>query len=427
MNPILNYMAESFFVGLAFYLLFKFVLSKINDYNFQRIVVLVSVTATSLFPLVRITIDNPVIAGYFILDPAYVLSGATAELKPQEADGLISVIPMLVFLLVSIAIFLVNARRFSQLNKLKKSSESKEKHTGYYLYRGKNVSSPFSFGKSIFVPDQCGEEELDIVLVHEQSHIIHNHSMDIVFYNIANLIQWFNPFIRLFGRDLVSIHEYQADLDVLKTGADISRYRELLFFYQFEVAPVYSNSLQKSLTHKRFIKMENLIQKKAGVKAVILFSAATMLLFSVTSFSKGSVSQESNEILEAASQSSLQTTPQDTSSQKVPFVMVEVKPKFMGGNENTFTKWVAERLVYPEKAKNDKVMGRVIVQFTVKKSGKVSDVKVVRGVSAELDNEAVRVVSLSPDWEPGKMKGINVDVVYTFPVIFQLADKKKSE
>ncbi|NCB19740.1 MAG: TonB family protein [Bacteroidia bacterium] len=427
MNPILNYMAESLIVGLAFYLLFRSVLSKVNDYNFQRIVVLVSVMAIALFPLVRITIYNPVISGYFILDPAYALSGVAKELKPREEYGSISVIPLLVFSLVTMVLLLINARRFYKLYKLKKSSESKEKHPGYYLYRGKNISSPFSFGKSIYVPVHCVEEELEMVLVHEKSHIIHNHSRDIVLFNMVNVFQWFNPFIRLFGRDLVSIHEYQADSDVLKTGADISRYRELLFFYQFDVAPVLSNSLQKSLTHKRFIKMENLIQKKAGVKVVVLFSAAAMFLFSVTSFSKGSVAKENNDLVQTPSQAPLRTTAMDTTSKKVPFTAVEVKPKFMGGDENTFVKWIAERLVYPEKAKNDKLMGRVILQFTVKKSGKVSDIKVVRGISPELDNEAVRVVSLSPDWEPGKMKGINVDVVYTFPVIFHLGDKKKSE
>lgn len=160
---------------------------------------------------------------------------------------------------------------------------------------------------------------------------------------------------------------------------------------------------------------------------VVLFSAAAMFLFSVTSFSKGSVAKENNDLVQTPSQAPLRTTAMDTTSKKIPFTAVEVKPKFMGGDENTFVKWIAERLVYPEKAKNDKVMGRVILQFTVKKSGKVSDVKVVRGISPELDNEAVRVVSLSPDWEPGKMKGINVDVVYTFPVIFHLGDKKKSE
>jgi outer membrane biosynthesis protein TonB len=60
----------------------------------------------------------------------------------------------------------------------------------------------------------------------------------------------------------------------------------------------------------------------------------------------------------------------------------------------------------------------------VTSKGKVDDVKIVRGVHPELDQEAIRVVMSSPDWEPGKEKGKNVNVVYTFPVIFMLGEKK---
>ena len=106
--------------------------------------------------------------------------------------------------------------------------------------------------------------------------------------------------------------------------------------------------------------------------------------------------------------------------EEIPFVMVEEKPKFMGGDENTFTRWVAERLVYPEIAKENSVQGRVILQFRVNTDGSVSDVTVVRGVDPSLDREAVRVVSSSPRWEPGRQRNKPVRVVYTFPVIFQL-------
>jgi len=106
--------------------------------------------------------------------------------------------------------------------------------------------------------------------------------------------------------------------------------------------------------------------------------------------------------------------------EELPFMMVEDKPKFMGGDENTFTKWVAERLVYPEIAKENSVQGRVILQFRVNTDGSVSDVKVVRGVDPSLDKEAVRVVSSSPKWTPGRQRNKPVRVVYVFPVIFQL-------
>jgi len=104
----------------------------------------------------------------------------------------------------------------------------------------------------------------------------------------------------------------------------------------------------------------------------------------------------------------------------IPFQLVEQKPSFNGGDANEFSKWVNQRLVYPEIAKENGVQGRVMLQFTVNTDGSVSGVKVLRGVDASLDKEAVRVVSSSPKWKPGKQRDRAVKVTYTFPVIFQL-------
>lgn len=104
----------------------------------------------------------------------------------------------------------------------------------------------------------------------------------------------------------------------------------------------------------------------------------------------------------------------------IPFQLVEQKPSFKGGDANEFSKWVNQRLVYPEIAKENGVQGRVMLQFTVNADGTVSNVKVLRGVDPSLDKEAVRVVSSSPKWTPGKQRDRAVKVTYTFPVIFQL-------
>lgn len=104
----------------------------------------------------------------------------------------------------------------------------------------------------------------------------------------------------------------------------------------------------------------------------------------------------------------------------IPFQLVEEKPTFQGGDANQFSKWVNQRLVYPEIAKENGVQGRVTLQFTVNSDGSVSNVKVLRGVDPALDKEAVRVVSSSPKWKPGKQRDRAVKVTYTFPVIFQL-------
>ena len=104
----------------------------------------------------------------------------------------------------------------------------------------------------------------------------------------------------------------------------------------------------------------------------------------------------------------------------LPFYTVEIKPKFNGGDANEFSKWVNQRLVYPEICVQNGVSGRVTLSFTIKADGTLADVKVLRGVDPALDQEALRVVKSSPKWTPGKQRDRAVPVTYTFPVIFQL-------
>ena len=104
----------------------------------------------------------------------------------------------------------------------------------------------------------------------------------------------------------------------------------------------------------------------------------------------------------------------------IPYVLVSKKPLFQGEDASTFSRWVAKNLVYPEIAKEMNLSGRVTLEFTVRKDGKITDIVVKRGVDPILDKEAVRVVSNSPRWEPGMQQDRAVNVRYTFPVIFRL-------
>ena len=104
----------------------------------------------------------------------------------------------------------------------------------------------------------------------------------------------------------------------------------------------------------------------------------------------------------------------------IPFVNVETKPRFQGGEATTFSRWVSEHLSYPVIAQEMCISGRVMLEFTIRKDGRLADIKVLRGVDPILDEEAIRVVSNSPRWEPGMQQDRPVNVRYQFPVIFRL-------
>lgn len=101
-------------------------------------------------------------------------------------------------------------------------------------------------------------------------------------------------------------------------------------------------------------------------------------------------------------------------------VELDIRPTFMGGDTNAFSRWVNQHLVYPEIARDNGVQGRVTLKFTIDENGRLCNIEKLRGVDPALDAEAIRVVSSSPDWTPGYLGGQPVKVTYTFPVIFQL-------
>ena len=111
---------------------------------------------------------------------------------------------------------------------------------------------------------------------------------------------------------------------------------------------------------------------------------------------------------------------EDVEDDPIPFVSVEQKPTFNGGDANGFAKWVNSKLVYPEVAKDNGIEGRVTLQFTIGKDGCLMDVKVLSSPDESLAQEAVRVVSSSPKWEPGRQRDRTVKVSYTFPVVYRL-------
>lgn len=98
----------------------------------------------------------------------------------------------------------------------------------------------------------------------------------------------------------------------------------------------------------------------------------------------------------------------------------EVAPQFPGG-EAAMMRWISEHLKYPLMAQENNIQGRVIVGFTVTKTGKPEDFRIIRGKDQDLDKEALRVVKTLPDFIPGKIKGIPVDVTYTIPITFRLS------
>jgi protein TonB len=100
------------------------------------------------------------------------------------------------------------------------------------------------------------------------------------------------------------------------------------------------------------------------------------------------------------------------------FFLVEIMPSFRGGDLNKFREWIQKRANYPQEAIEKKIRGTVFLSFVVERDGSVSNINVIKGVNPLLDNEAVKVISESPKWNPGLQRGQPVRVRYLIPLNF---------
>jgi len=109
---------------------------------------------------------------------------------------------------------------------------------------------------------------------------------------------------------------------------------------------------------------------------------------------------------------------------KGEFVIVEKMPAFPGGDEARM-RFLQENIIYPAEARTKGYQGTVYVTFVVDPDGQITDVRVLKGVHESIDAEAVRVVSMMPNWEPGIVKDEPVRVQFTMPISFTLQGIEK--
>ena len=113
---------------------------------------------------------------------------------------------------------------------------------------------------------------------------------------------------------------------------------------------------------------------------------------------------------------------EETIEDDAPFVTAETMPTFQGGDLNTFRNWVQSNVKFPRIALENGISGRVILSFVIERDGRLTNIKVLRTPDRSLSEEAVRVLSQSPKWTPGKQRNQVVRVSYTLPVEFRVAN-----
>ena len=101
------------------------------------------------------------------------------------------------------------------------------------------------------------------------------------------------------------------------------------------------------------------------------------------------------------------------------FYAVEQQAEFPGGMAPMY-KFLQKNQKYPASARRMGIEGKVFVKFLVDKEGAISSVEIMKGINADLDKEAIRLIKLMPPWKPGKQNGRSVKSQFVLPVFFKL-------
>ena len=106
------------------------------------------------------------------------------------------------------------------------------------------------------------------------------------------------------------------------------------------------------------------------------------------------------------------------------YTVVEQQPEFTGGMRQ-LGEYLRKNTYYPPAARMNGLEGRVFVTFIVSEQGAIEAVRVLKGLSPELDAEALRLVRSMPNWRPGKQDGKAVACRYNLPVNFRLPESRR--
>ena len=392
----------------AVFISYKLFLSKDSFHALNRAAILSGVALSFVLPLVKLpdflTFEAESQMSETVIELGAVIVSGDFVNSISYTDVLtyILLIGASVFflrLLISTATILVKAARNRKI-KIEKGTD---------LIVSESVKSPVSWLRYIFINSDDYRNNPREILTHEMAHIHYRHTFDLIFIDLLCCLQWFNPVIWLFRRELRSVHEFQADAAVVNSGINAKNYQILLIK---KAAGRNWSSVVSSLNHSnlknRIAMMSKKSSKSAALKVLLPIAVTACLAVTFANCNNSMLLSNDDKINEKS------FTNQDDA-----YVIVEEMPEFPGG-EKALLKYIAENVVYPQEAKEKDIEGSVYIKFVVNSEGKVQDVETLRGVDPLLDQEAIKVIESLPDFKPGRQDGKPVNVSMQVPIMFKI-------
>lgn len=302
MSSGIQYIWEVSICLAGFYLFYRAFLSRDSFYQRNRFFLLCAMCLSLVLPALSITLNvnaplvvNPL--AYYNADISWEPDYPIGDAVTKQASAVSWLTMLLAAYIVGVAISL--ARVVQNLLRLIKSCSAYEVKSvkGMKLVLTDSTSSPYSFFHYVFLsPKAIGASDTDKILMHEAAHAKQLHSLDLLLVEIIRILLWFNPFIYLYKKAFVEVHEYLADRDCLRNGVCSIDYQNIMLqSVQNRLSNALASGFATSLTLKR-IKMMTRIRTSrfAHIKLTLILPVLAILLMSF-SFEKAPLDLLSNQ------------------------------------------------------------------------------------------------------------------------------------
>ncbi len=307
-SDLLIYLLKTIAIHGCFLGIYFFLLKNRMRHQVKRCFLLGALIFTFFIPLVPMpfheSVSMHVISDDFEEWPTFVQEYELVQVGSNSHDSgyAVKVEAIVVLMLLSITFFLLLRSLFYllMLNKIKNSSEYVRK-SWFKLYKTHQEHS-FSFFSNVFISQSIFRTAaFDQILEHECEHVRRRHSLDRLLLDFMIALFWFNPFMYLYRRALIEVHEYQADAAVLKKYDDPVGYQEVLFSQLSSAS--YSGLVSHcnfSMIKKRIVMMNKMKTKHSKMVYWIAIPTVLSVVFAFSSGDKISLAGETNTRLSSS-------------------------------------------------------------------------------------------------------------------------------
>lgn len=355
MTELVLYLVKAGVCLALLYFVYKYTLSGETLFRLNRTIILSIVLLSIILPVWTITIFKEIAAPAGLNQEVAIAGSSTPSLFNQEVNdsgwfSVIQIIAICIYIIGALSLLGKNIYGIFQIYRIMRNS-SQVINSDEKLYICNKQIIPFSWFNNIIISEEDYNSNKEIIIDHEKAHIKLKHNYDLLFINTVAIFQWFNPIFWLLRKELITIHEYQADSCVLKNGIDARKYQYLLISKGTQQS--FSIPVVNHLCSGNFQKRIKMMLKKRSspnraIKALFILPmvAAAVTVFAETEYV---------------------VSPRDVS---VP-IFSEIQPSDIKvipeTLENQIVKFVATKIIYPEEAKSAGLQGTYNVKISTEK------------------------------------------------------------